>query len=529
MPQPHLMFENDSRHTLIYMYEPPIQKEEYESAVNELLGTPIEALVFNLGYGNAFLHATEVADRWGPQAQATQPFRPDGGEQWEHIVFQRAYRNAKKLIDEGNDPLRLICDRAAARGLLVYPTLQVQAQLDPHLSIGAGGDLDPDFPGAALADFNNKEVRDQRFALIEETLNNYPINGFELNLNHYAGGYFFHPDQVATGRHQMTEWLSRIYQAVKQSGPDRELTVRIPTSLEGCRANGLDPETWIKEGIIDVLTGENFALMSLADPTANFRPLLQIAKGSQCRVHAVIRNNLDSDRLGTAPIEMIRAVACNYWDQGIDGLHLAHWCGNWPYAPEFYEQVRELSYPEVMATKDKFYCIPTPAGRFSETPVTDPGLSMQLPAELELDKPVSLSLPISDDLPRWNQAGRVHEVILRLRLMRATEMDRLSFRLNGEELPASLVRRINHVYMMSAPRFRAHSSYWFVFKLDKAHWPIQGQNAVEVTLEYRDPEVTPLLYIRDVELEIKYLRGKSSYRGPHNTDPDLGPYEHAST
>lgn len=529
MPQPRLMFENDSRHTLIYMYEPPIEQEEYESAVNELLGTPIEALVFNLGYGNAFLHATEVGDRWGPKTIATEQFRPEGGTQWDHIVFQRAYRNAQKLIDTGNDPLRLIYDRAAARGLLVYPTLQVQTQLAPHLSIGANTDLTPDFPGFALADFNKQEVRDQRFALIEETLNNYPINGFELNLNHYIGNHFFHPNQLDSGRTVMTEWLSRIYQAVKKSAPDRELTIRIPASIEGCQALGLDPATWIAEGLVDVLIGETFAMMSLADPTADFRPLLSLASDSKCRIHAIIRNNVDSDRMGSAPIEMIRAVACNYWNQGIDGLNLAHWCGNWPYTAEFYEQVRELPYPEVMATKDKFYAIPTPPGRFIEKPVTEVGLTMQLPAELPLGKPVILKLPISDDLPRWDATGRVHEVILRFRFMRATEMDRICCKLNGRILPPELLRHINHVYMMSAPRFRAHSSYWFIFKLDQAHWPIHGDNTIELTLEYRDPEATPVLYIRDIELEIKYLRGKSSYRGPHNTDPDLGPYEHTAT
>ena len=193
MPKPRMMFENDSRHTLIYMYEQPIQKEEQESAVDELLGTPIEALVFNMGYGNAFLHGTNVGDRWGPDAKATEPFRPGGGRLWEHgySVFYRAYRNAKKLIDEGNDPLRIICDRAHAKGLLVYPSLQVQAGVDQHLTIGARGDLDPSLPGINGADFKHQEVRDQRFALIEETLTNYPIDGFELNLNHYVGVQFF--------------------------------------------------------------------------------------------------------------------------------------------------------------------------------------------------------------------------------------------------------------------------------------------------------------------------------------------------
>jgi hypothetical protein len=410
--------------------------------------------------------------------------------------------------------------------LLVYPSLQVQASGDQHLSIGAGGDVLPNFPGFAGADFKHKEVRDQRFALIEEVLMNYSINGFELNFNHYAGNHFFHPNEVEAGRRIMTDWIGSVYDAVKQNDPERELAVRIPTSIAGCRSVGLDPEEWVRRGLVDVLIGENFSLMSLVDPTADFRPLVEAAKGADCRVHAVIRNNVDSDRLGTAPIEMIRGTACNYWAQSVDGLCLVHWYGNWPYGPSFYEQLRELPYPQVMAVKDKFYSIPTPPGRHIEQPIMEPGLTMQLPVDLEKDKPVQLNLPISDDLPRWDQVGRVHEVLLRIRVMRATERDRLSFKLNGRELPTKLMRKINHVYMMNAPRYRLHSSYWFIFKLDSNHRPNNGDNTVTVTLHGRDPEATPRIFVRDVELELKYLRGKSYYRGLHNTDPDLGPHEH---
>jgi len=519
------MFENDSRHTLIYMYEPPIQREEYEAVVDELLGTPVEALVFNLGYGNAFLHGTAVGDRWGPDAAATEGFRPGGGEQWGHAVFLRAYRNAKKLIDEGNDPLRIVCDHAHAHGLLVYPSLQVQAEGEARLSIGARGDLDSDFPGGRLADFKQREVQDRRFALIEEVLTNYCVDGFELNLNHYAGGYFFHPDEVEAGRAIMTEWVGRVYEAIKRHNADAELAVRVSTSVEVCLALGLDVREWARQGIVDVLMGENFGLLSIVDSTADFQPLLAATKRTDCRVHAVIRNNLDSDRMGTAPIEMIRATACNYWAQGVAGLCPVHWYGNWPYGPPFYEQLRELPHPHVMAVKDKIYCIPTPPGQNFTAPVTDSGATMQLPAALELDKLACFALPISDDLPRWDEAGRVHEVLLRIRVMRYTEQDRLSFKLNGIELPADLMRKINHNYMMDAPRYRTHSSYWFIFKLDRDHWPIQGKNNIEVTLHYRDPEMTPEMMVRDVELEVRYLRGKSDYRGPHSTDPDLGPYE----
>ena len=39
-------------------------------------------------------------------------------------------------------------------------------------------------------DFKHQEVRDERFALIQEVLQNYPVDGFELYFGHY---HYFHP------------------------------------------------------------------------------------------------------------------------------------------------------------------------------------------------------------------------------------------------------------------------------------------------------------------------------------------------
>ena len=527
MNKPKILFENDSRHTLIYMYEQPINKEEQESAIDELLGTPVDALLFNMGYGNAFLHGSNVGDRWGPDAYATEIFRPNKGRLWDHIVFYRAYRNAKKLIDEGNDPLHIICNRANDVGMLVYPTLQVQARADlaseSHLTIGAEGDLDTNTPGVHDFDFKHEDVRNRRLKLIEETLNNYSVDGFELNLNHYAGSHFFRPDQIEPGRKIMNDWIREIHQAVKRSGNERELVVRIPASVDKCLSLGMDPEQWARDGIVDMISAESFSLSSTLDSSTDFTSMLNAVEGSKCRVHAVIRNRIGSDRLTTATAEMVRAVACNYWDQGVQGLTLAAWSGNWPYGGAFYEQLREIPYPEVMEVKDKFYFIPTESPDASRDETLDPGLAMQLPADLKLNKPVLLKMPISDDISRWGSVGRIHEVLLRVRIMRATELDSLKFRLNEQELPENNLRKIDYTYMMDAPRYRSHSSYWYVFKLDREHWPVNGSNLVEVTLLDRNPELTPHIYVRDVELEIKYLRGKSAHRGDRYTDPDLGP------
>ena len=526
MAQPRIFFENDSRHTLIYMYEPPIQADQEAAAVDEVLGTPVEALVFNLGYGNAFLHGTEVADRWGPDAAATEQFRPGGGEQWNHLVFQRAYRNAKKLIEEGNDPLRLVCERAHEKGLLVYPSLQMPNALhkdaEQALTIGAAGPAPEAWEGQA--NYAHQQVRDERLAIIREAVENYPLDGFELNFSFYGQSHFFHPDEVEAGREIMNDWMGQVRDVVKAGNAERELTVRIGTSIDGSRSIGLDPVTWMEQGLVDVVTAENFALVSLIDVSADFRPLVEAAAGTSCRVVAGLRNMVDSDRLSHATIEMVRAAATNYWNQGVDGLCMIHWYANWPYDGAFYEQLRELPHPELMAARDKYYFVPTPGGRMREDAPIDHGHSWQLPAELELNQPVEVHLPISDELARWDATGRVHEVLLRLRINQASDRDAFLFKLNGDRLPDESMRVISHIYMLDAPRFRSHPSYWFIFKLGPEYWPRTGDNLIEVTLAFRDPEAAPAVHVRDVELEIKYLRGKSHFRGALYTDPDLGPY-----
>ena len=532
-PRPRIMFYHDGRHPLSYMYEPPMQKEECEAAVDELAGTPVEALMFCLGDGRTMLHDTKVGELWGHNV-----------DEWSHLIFRRTYQNTKGLIEEGHDPLRVVCDRAHDMGILLYPTLLVQLEsgvrggggydvrssnfrLDnKHLDIGGQGDLDPSFPGYNCADFKHQRVRDERFAIISEVLTKYPVDGFELHLNFWP--YYFHPNEIEAGRAIMTQWIAQVHEAVKRSGSSRELVISIPASVKTCLSRGLDPEEWIRRGIVDVLVAHKPARPELMDPNStlivyedwlleDIRSLVELAGGSECRVHAAIDSHLDSDRIAEAPIEMIRAAACNYWDQGISGLYVSQWLGDWPYEASFYEKLRELPYPDIMTCKDKFYHIPTLAGRY-----TKPGLTTQLPEKLEVSRPVELQLTITDDLPRWDTVGRVHEVLLRFRIGNTTELDRLRFRLNGKVLPDTSLRKINEIYRMTAPRYRTGSCYWFIYRLDRDHWPRQGKNTIEVTLTQHDPGVLTEVFVRDVELETKYLMGKNFHR---SQELDLGPSE----
>lgn len=520
--KPRIMFYNDCRHPAIYMYEPPMQKEQFEAAVDEVLGTPVDTLVFGLGDGRTMLHGTKVGELWG-----------DPVKKWPHLIFRRAHQNAKMMLESGLDPLRIVCEHAQANGMRIYPSLwlnrgrgetrkqDVRAANftweNQHLEIGARGDFDQNFPerGKRKLDFKHRQVQDERFALIEEVLQNYPVNGFELWFGH---DYYFHPKEVEAGREIMTAWVKRVSQAVKASGQERELTVLVPASIEKALSLGLDLREWIRQGIVDVINAQNY--YQKIDNLADFRPLLKAAKGSSCKIHAVTHAVVGSDRVNGATIEMVRAVACNYWAQGVDGLYLGQWFGgsNWPYQPSFYQQLREVAYPQLMAPKDKFYMIPTAEPEHRTSPPTPP---MPLPRDLNVNQPVRLELPIADNLPRWDRQNRVHEVLLRIRLLNNTELDKVIFRLNGKILGDSQLRKINHLYRMHAPRFRVNNSYWYIYRLDRNNWPRQGTNMIETTLKRRDPKVTSQLQLRDVEIETRYLMGKNYYR--NSEDSDLGP------
>ena len=328
MAKPRMMFFHDGRHPHIYMYEPPMQKEEYAAAIDELSGTTIDAVMFCLGEGRTFLHDTQAGELWGHNV-----------DKWPHLIWRRTYQNAKGLIEEGNDPLRIVCDRAHEKGMLLYPTLLVQVGSDErggeratwvrcsdfrfenkHLEIQAKGGVDSSFPGFDGLDFMHEEVREERFAIVEEVVTNYPVDGFELHMGQLP--YYFHPDEVDEGRPVLTEWIRRVYDAVHRSGPDRELAIRVPANLDECMAVGMDVQRWIDDGIVDVIIGDG-AVGDTMNQMADFRGLVEAAKGSDCRVHASLQHRVDSDRVGDATIEMVRAAAGNYWEQGIEGIYIS--------------------------------------------------------------------------------------------------------------------------------------------------------------------------------------------------------------
>ena len=187
----------------------------------------------------------------------------------------------------------------------------------------------------------------------------------------------FHPNEIDEGRSIMTDWIGRVYEEVKRSGKNKELAIRLPDRIEDCMNAGLDPETWVQRGIVDVLIPEMLDDNYRVKISADYSEYTKLVDGTDCRVLGTVNSSISTDRLSEAPISMIRAVAMNAWEQGVDGLYVSEWFQLWPYESGFYEKLRELPYPQIMDSKDKYYFIPKNDGRFSNP-------ANQLPKKMEL-------------------------------------------------------------------------------------------------------------------------------------------------
>ena len=86
MSTPSIWFYHDGRHPHIYRYEPPMDREQFVACIDELAGTPVEAVSFCLGEGRTMLHDTQVGELLGHNV-----------EKWDHLIFRRAHQNASGL------------------------------------------------------------------------------------------------------------------------------------------------------------------------------------------------------------------------------------------------------------------------------------------------------------------------------------------------------------------------------------------------------------------------------------------------
>ncbi len=190
-----------------------------------------------------------------------------------------------ELIRQVTDPLRIVADFCRANGIEVFWTLRMNDCHDavhrpdrPYPAFSAlkaahpdwllgSWDRRPQYGNWSAYDFAVPQVRDLAVACVAEVCRNYAVDGIHLDFLRHPS--FFR--EVAAGGKAtpaeldlMTDLMRRMRRTTEELGQARHrpflLAIRVPDSMDYCRALGLDVERWLQEELVDLLVAGEFQM-----------------------------------------------------------------------------------------------------------------------------------------------------------------------------------------------------------------------------------------------------------------------------
>ncbi|MCZ6679779.1 MAG: hypothetical protein O7E52_21315 [Candidatus Poribacteria bacterium] len=329
------------------------------------------------------------------------------------------YPSLLRLIEAGNDPPKIVVPAAKKCGVDIFYSFRLNDCHDsfsharllatfkvdhPEWTIGAGH---PEVHPSVHRNLNFAvpEVRELKFAVIEEIFREYDFDGLEIDF--LRSPPYFIPGQEPENAHLLTQFLDRVRGHLNQRGKERgrpiTLAVRVDGTLAACRLDGFDVPTWVQERLMDiVILGSG----NLDHEVEAFKKLID---GTGIRVYPCVYGwpSGYNVNLGFAHSEeMFRALASNYWYQGADGIYTFNWnAHSYVHRPEEHSQfahqiqlLREIDEPTAMQGKDKFYA----ADRLLQPKPMLPHnwLHAVLPETLEHGKQVDVSVMVAEDFTK---------------------------------------------------------------------------------------------------------------------------------
>ncbi|MHB8866662.1 MAG: family 10 glycosylhydrolase [Pirellulaceae bacterium] len=359
-----------------------------------------------------------------------------------------------------------------------------------------------------LWDLSIPDVRQITIDSLHEVAERYDFDGIQLDFSR-------HVPCLPLGRqwelrHHVTDLLRRVRRMLVEVESKRGrpflLAAKVPQNLKGCHIDGFDVEVWAADNLVDIFT---LGSRSMDVDIAAFR---RIAAGHNIKLQPCFDDHHTTDGYCHAPIEVLRGVFGNWWQQGADSVCTFNWSNappevqrqfgdNYLPGPHSHEQAyQEIGSANTLRFKDKVFPVERRGGYPWAEGYFNRNDDAPLPAQLARDgQPTELQLRISDDLPAC--ADRVQSVKLRAVLFGASDADVLEARINGASLPLS--ERDPHWKdtQIFSPRPQPASGGSGHYEMDPRQQLLrldfaidprvcqQGENSVQIRL-YRAPEKT---------------------------------------
>jgi hypothetical protein len=468
---------------------------DWETIIKEnvevLAGTHVDTLFWCVG-AHVLRYGTKVGESYGSNVDK---FSTVG--QW------RLHENVKNLTEGGRDLLQGIVEGGHDAGLEVFASFRMN-DIHDSLYTERVGSFKKEHPEYLLGDsvavyemgkphkfhtrlaFNYAiaEVREFRLAIIREVLDRYDVDGIELDWTRHA--WAFKPGEELQNIGVMNEFTREVRRYLDKTAENRGrrlfLAVSAPSNFEACLQIGLDIETWLEDGLVDILiaSGPAFDLQ--------LRDMREATRKVGCQLFS----RIISDRRVFVGPDVLRAATSLHYLDGVDGIYLFNFYGD-PHTA----LIDTIGDPQALERLDKHYIVakrgdPLPATFHSTRRPTLP--TEPLPVALMVtagEKGQVVRFKVADHLESAARDNVLREVKLKLKVENlCPEEDEVEFKLNGAPLGDSgLVDEIQYCQ--------------FEFALDGP--PLRrGENELEAILRKRNPRIRDNPVLSDVELFIRY-------------------------
>lgn len=366
----------------------------------------------------------------------------------------RIFRRAQEMILSGQDLIQMSMDRAHSRGMKFYLSWRMSDSQyleregspsaspfwtdNPHLRIGGAsvpaGDGNISNRPLLAFDFSHQEVRDHKFGFIEELIQNYDVDGLELDFLRFP--YFFPKAMPFEAKAAIMNDFVKDVRAMMDANGKSEipLGVRVGARFKVNYEAGLDVQAWVHEGWVDFISVSSSMMTLLDNEVERYRAYFPetYLYGEIAHIASHRRIEGNSERWH-APGEVLRAAAHSNLIRGVDGISVF----NYVYArsrggePDWValQGIAELSFLE---NQDKHYHLHRDGAHLLAGTFNTRIWSQQLPLQLSSGSTVQISIPIAEVNPSFG----FQEAILRLYSPESniSELD-IQVSLNGTSLP----------------------------------------------------------------------------------------------
>lgn len=299
--------------------------------------------------------------------------------------------------------------------------------------------LKTDWWRQGLWNFAVPAVREHTVLALREVAEMYDLDGIQMD-------FARHVPCLPPGRQwELRQHVTKLMRMVRRMLLDVErkrgrpylLAAKVGQTIAGCQIDGLDVAAWAQQNLVDIFT---LGSRSMDVDLAAFR---RLTAGRHIKLQPCFDDHHTTDGYRYAPIEVLRGVFANWWQQGADSVMTFNWSNAPPEAcravgaapgPLSHRQAyQEVGSLQTMAFKDKTFVAERRGGYPWAEGFLNRNDTAPLPLPLSADgTPATLRLRISDDLP--GHAARVKSVILRAVLFNAADDQGVGVSLNGAAL-----------------------------------------------------------------------------------------------